>query len=139
MRNFAKKTFSRNRISFFYETPHRFHFLQQNLFSRKSLQNTKKNFRKFCNFFRKFSFAGISTPCNLNLCIALKCMYLKKYQRLGIELKCMFRAQFFKASSLKKKVRSITFIVWVLERFEKNSLKKVKKMLKILFFFKNKY
>ena len=51
----------------------------------------------------------------------------------------MFIAQFFKASSLKKKIRSITFIVWVLGKVEKSALKKVKKELKIFFFVKNKY
>ena len=45
----------------------------------------------------------------------------KRPQRIAIGLKCMFIAQFFKASSLKKKIRSITFIVWVLGRVEKNA------------------
>ena len=44
----------------------------------------------------------------------------------------MFIAQFFKASSLKK-IRSITFMVWVLGRVEKNAKKKVKKMLTFFF------
>ena len=42
----------------------------------------------------------------------------------------------FQGQLIEKKNKSITFIVWVLERFEKNALKKVKKMLKIFFLFK---
>ena len=45
----------------------------------------------------------------------------------------------FQGQLIEKKIRSITFIVWVLERVEKNALKKVKKMLKIFFFVQNKY
>ena len=47
----------------------------------------------------------------------------KGLMRIGIGMKCMFIAQFFKASSLKTKIRSITFIVWVLGRVEKNAKK----------------
>ena len=49
----------------------------------------------------------------------------------------MLRAQFFKASSLKK-IRSKTFIVWVRGRVEKNA-KKGKKKVKNIFFVLNKY
>ena len=46
----------------------------------------------------------------------------------------MFIAQFFQGQLIEKKIRSITFIVLVLGRVEKNALKKVKKMSKIFFF-----
>ena len=42
----------------------------------------------------------------------------KGLMRIGLGLKCMFKAQFFKAIS-QKKMRPITFIVWVLWRVEK--------------------
>ena len=42
----------------------------------------------------------------------------------------------FQGQLIEKKIRSITFIVWVLKRVEQNALKKVKKMSKIFFLFK---
>ena len=45
--------------------------------------------------------------------------FRKMPYKIGIGLKCMFIAKFFKASSLKK-IRWITFLVWVLGRVEKN-------------------
>ena len=49
--------------------------------------------------------------------------------RIGIGLKCMFNAQFSRPAHWKK-IRSITFIVWVLGRVEK---KYKQKNVKIFF------
>ena len=62
-------------------------------------------------------------------------MYRKRPERIGKGLKCIFKVQFFKASSEKKKVRPITFIVWVLGRVEKMPKKRVKNEIFVL----NKY
>ena len=56
-------------------------------------------------------------------------------QKICIGLKWMFIAQFFKASSLKNKIRPITLIVWVLGRVEKTQ-KRVRKIKKYFFCFK---
>ena len=40
----------------------------------------------------------------------------------------------FQGQLIEKKIRSITFIVWVLGRVDKNTLKKSKNMLKIFIF-----
>ena len=45
----------------------------------------------------------------------------------------------FQGQLIEKKIRSITFRVWVLGKVDKKYLKKVKKMLKIFFFVFNKY
>ena len=47
----------------------------------------------------------------------------KRPERLGIELKCIFIDQFFKASSLKK-IRLVTFIIWALGKAEKKAKKR---------------
>ena len=55
----------------------------------------------------------------------------KRPLSIDIGLTCMFIAQFFKASSLKK-IEPITLIVWVLRRVEKMP-KRVKKCKKYFF------
>ena len=60
----------------------------------------------------------------------------KRPERIGIGLKCMlFIAQFFKANSLKKKIRSITIILWVLGSFQICSFSHKKVMGYFRFFF----
>ena len=53
-KNFEKKTFFSGNCRLFcfrfQKNPHRFRFLSQNSFLRKSFQNTKENFRKISNF-----------------------------------------------------------------------------------------
>ena len=62
----------------------------------------------------------------------------KRPWRIVIGLKCMFNVHspIFQGQPIGKKIRMITFIVWVLGRVEKNAEKRVKKkMYKILFLF----
>ena len=61
---------------------------------------------------------------------------LEKGLRNSYRIEMHVHSPVFQGQLIEKKIRSITFIVWVLGRVEKNAKRKVKKMLKIFFLFK---